>query len=221
VGSPWCSDRVGTREGTHRRPAATAHAVRTAFVPESQAACRCTDRQGLHADKRSQNAVHCCLWRWRSEREMGACSLRLNRLARIFGKFLASGFFDEGTASEKSENRRINTGDLWWAWVDLNHRPRPYQGNAVRFYNNIQDRRDCQTPRKSYTTSHFVGWIVGWKFARSSEQVASANATRGQAFSRWPIAGQCGRAFGPPRVERRELAGSPQRTKDEGMALLV
>ena len=19
------------------------------------------------------------------------------------------------------------TGDLWWAWVDLNHRPRPYQ----------------------------------------------------------------------------------------------
>jgi len=27
----------------------------------------------------------------------------------------------------KSENRRINTGDLWWAWVDLNHRPRPYQ----------------------------------------------------------------------------------------------
>ena len=20
------------------------------------------------------------------------------------------------------------TGDLWWAWVDLNHRPRPYQG---------------------------------------------------------------------------------------------
>jgi len=127
VGSPWCSDRVGTREGTHRRPAATAHAVRTPFVPESQAACRCTDRQGLHADKRSQKAVHCCLWRWRSERELGACSLRLNRLARIFGKFLASGFFDEGTASEKSENRRINTGDLWWAWVDLNHRPRPYQ----------------------------------------------------------------------------------------------
>src|SRR6267142_6024134 len=28
----------------------------------------------------------------------------------------------------KSENGRINTGDLWWAWVDLNHRPRPYQG---------------------------------------------------------------------------------------------
>ena len=138
MGSPRCSDRVRTREGAHRGPAATAHAVRTPFVPESQAACRCTDRQGLHADKRSQNAVHCCLWRWRSEREMGACSLRLNRLARIFGKFLASGFFDEGTASEKSENRRINTGDLWWAWVDLNHRPRPYHGSVVRFYKNLQ-----------------------------------------------------------------------------------
>jgi hypothetical protein len=28
----------------------------------------------------------------------------------------------------KSENGRLTLGDLWWAWVDLNHRPRPYQG---------------------------------------------------------------------------------------------
>jgi hypothetical protein len=49
------------------------------------------------------------------------------------------------------------------AWVDLNHRPRPYQGNVVRLYNNIHDRGDCQTPRKSYKTSHSVGWVVGWK----------------------------------------------------------
>ena len=35
----------------------------------------------------------------------------------------------------------------------------------VRFYNNIQDRGDCQTPRKSYKTSHSVGWVVGWKKA--------------------------------------------------------
>ena len=39
-------------------------------------------------------------WSWRSEKELGACSLQLNRLARIFGKFLASGFVDEGMASE-------------------------------------------------------------------------------------------------------------------------
>jgi hypothetical protein len=56
---------------------------------------------------------------------------RLCRLARIFGKFLANGFLSEGTASGKSENHRINTWELWWAWVDLNHRPRPYQGRAL------------------------------------------------------------------------------------------
>ena len=38
--------------------------------------------------------------------------------------------------------------DLWWAWVDLNHRPRPYQGSVVRFYKNLQDRGDCQSTRK-------------------------------------------------------------------------
>jgi hypothetical protein len=54
-------------------------------------------------------------------------------------------------------NTRINTGEFWWAWVDLNHRPRPYKGSVVRFYNNMQDRGDCQTPRKSHKTSHSVG----------------------------------------------------------------
>jgi hypothetical protein len=48
----------------------------------------------------------------------------------------------------------------WWAWVDLNHRPRPYQGSVVRFYNNLQDRGDCQTTRKSYKTS--VLWVGLW-----------------------------------------------------------
>jgi len=50
----------------------------------------------------------------------------------------------------------------WWAWVDLNQRPRPYQRSVVRFYNNLQDRGDCQSTRKSHKTSHFVGWVVGW-----------------------------------------------------------
>jgi cold shock CspA family protein len=31
------------------------------------------------------------------------------------------------------------------------------------FYNNLQDRGDCQTARKSCRTSHVMGWIVGWK----------------------------------------------------------
>jgi hypothetical protein len=91
--------------------------------------------------------------------------VRLDGLARIFGKFLANSFFERIPENVESPNDRINTGDLWWAWVDLNHRPRPYQGRVVRFYNNIQDRGDCQTPRKSYKTSHSVGWVVGWKTA--------------------------------------------------------
>ena len=49
--------------------------------------------------------------------------------------------------------------------VDLNHQPCPYQDSVVRLYNNIQDRGDCQTPRKSYKTSHPVGWVGGWKMA--------------------------------------------------------
>ncbi len=53
--------------------------------------------------------------------------------------------------------------------MDLNHRPRPYQGSVVRFYNNLQDRGDCQTTRKSHKTSHFVGWVVGWKKSTNSE----------------------------------------------------
>jgi len=52
--------------------------------------------------------------------------------------------------------------------VDLNHRPRPYQGGVVRFYNNLRGRGDCQTTRKSYKTSHIVGRVVGWKESPNS-----------------------------------------------------
>ena len=27
--------------------------------------------------------------------------------------------------------RSLIDGKVWWAWVDLNHRPRPYQGRAL------------------------------------------------------------------------------------------
>src|SRR5207245_3254812 len=37
----------------------------------------------------------------------------------------------------------------------------PCQRSVVRSYNNLQARGDCQTPRKSYKTSHSVGWVVG------------------------------------------------------------
>ena len=76
---------------------------------------------------------------------------------QIFGKFA----FDAVLQNAEIANHRIDTGDLWWAWVDLNHRRRPYQGSAVWFYKNLQDRGDCQTPRKSYKATQIVGSIVG------------------------------------------------------------
>jgi hypothetical protein len=47
--------------------------------------------------------------------------------------FLANDSLSASPVSAKSANNRINTGDLWWAWVDLNHRPRPYQGRGRGF----------------------------------------------------------------------------------------
>jgi len=32
-----------------------------------------------------------------------------------------------------------------------------------RFYNNIQQRGDCQTTRKPHKTARIVDWVVGWK----------------------------------------------------------
>src|SRR5271169_2717211 len=64
----------------------------------------------------------------RRQRRRGRSRVRLEGLARIFGKFLANSFSRVNATGGRIRDTRINTGDLWWAWVDLNHRPRPYQG---------------------------------------------------------------------------------------------
>ena len=51
---------------------------------------------------------------------------------------MANDFLKEVAADGTIENHRINTGELWWAWVDLNHRPRPYQDSVVRSYKDLQ-----------------------------------------------------------------------------------
>lgn len=38
----------------------------------------------------------------------------------------------------------------------------PYQRSEHWFYNSSQRRGDCQTTRKTYKTTEFVGWVVGW-----------------------------------------------------------
>ena len=35
--------------------------------------------------------------------------------------------------------------------------------DRISVYNDLQDRGDCQSTRKSYKTSHSVGWVVGGK----------------------------------------------------------
>jgi len=90
---------------------------------------------------------------------------------RRFGKFLAKWFFDKFPYEGKVRMAAyLLVG--WWAWVDLNHRPRPYQASVVRFYNNLQNRGDCQATRKSYKTQVFVGWVVGWKKSTNCEAAA-------------------------------------------------
>jgi|SRR6516164_7620702 hypothetical protein len=37
----------------------------------------------------------------------------------------------------------------------------PCESDTIWFYNNLQDRGDCQSSRKSYKTSSSLGWIVG------------------------------------------------------------
>jgi hypothetical protein len=89
---------------------------------------------------------------------------------REVDKRLTKRIFERDPRKEQNcEYSLIHWRFEWWAWVDLNHRPRPYQGSVVRFYNNLQDRGDCQTTRKSHKTSHFVGWVVGWKKSTNSE----------------------------------------------------
>ena len=70
-------------------------------------------------------------------------------------------FFEEGTASEKSENHRINIGDLWWAWVDLNHRPRPYQDSVVRSYKDLQVPRGLPKTAQGRTRPLKL-WVELW-----------------------------------------------------------
>jgi hypothetical protein len=53
-----------------------------------------------------------------------------------------------------------------------------YQGSAVRFYNNIQERGHYHTLRKSYKTSRTVGWVVGWKRLRFDCAVERATYLR-------------------------------------------
>jgi len=48
----------------------------------------------------------------------------------------------------------------WWAWVDLNHLPRPCQRSVVRFYNGLQDRGTAKLPGSC--TRQRIPWVGLW-----------------------------------------------------------
>ena len=76
-------------------------------------------------------------------------------LSGFLPNFSQMSFLLESQATGESENDDINTG--WWAWVDLNHRPRPCQDSVVRSCKNLQVPRGLPRPRKSYKTTQIVG----------------------------------------------------------------
>src|SRR5215469_2146795 len=53
--------------------------------------------------------------------------------------------------------------DLWWAWVDLNHRPRPYQGSVVRSYKNLQVPRGLPNTAQVIQDHSSCGFNCGLK----------------------------------------------------------
>jgi len=64
---------------------------------------------------------------------------------------------------------------LWWSWVDLNHRPRPYQGCVNRFYNASQDREG----------RHRILWVGLWvENSRDQARNSHQPTTRGRPLSR-------------------------------------
>ena len=61
------------------------------------------------------------------------------------------------TKPHRTRSRQTGSGSKrWWAWVDLNHRPRPYQGNPVRFYNNLQESQEPRGLPKYLQVAHDI-----------------------------------------------------------------
>jgi len=80
------------------------------------------------------------------------------------------------------------------------------------FYNNLQQRGDCQNTRKSHKTSSFVGWVVGWKFAFPYNQ-EDQPCTQIWPFLFWVDNFRFTRQ--PPRIEASAKITSNKRTSPD------
>src|SRR6266436_8781942 len=64
-------------------------------------------------------------------------------LLELLASFRQNGFLMTSPLEGESENCLVFIGDEWWAWVDLNHRPRPYQGLLWCYMHSIIFMRRC------------------------------------------------------------------------------
>jgi len=84
----------------------------------------------------------------------------------VAASFPGTAFLDGFRGATRKLTRALNTS----AFSDTDsHNPldrcrvsTPWIGFTTAY----KTRGDCQTQPKSYKTSHFVSWIVGWKIAR-------------------------------------------------------
>src|ERR1700691_1198075 len=63
-----------------------------------------------------------------------ATTVRVNTLLWIYlqsGLVYSDGYIHDIEHGKPAASSRLDLGKYWWAWVDLNYRPRPYQGRAL------------------------------------------------------------------------------------------
>jgi hypothetical protein len=68
------------------------------------------------------------------------------------------------------------TGDLWWAWVDLNHRPRPYQGPLRCYMHGILFVRRRSTVARCDIKTFREGHHIQFAFSKISIHSSSVSS---------------------------------------------
>ena len=80
---------------------------------------------------------------------------------------------------EFSRGRGKHSHGKWWAWVDLNHGPRPYQGSVVRFYDNYKTAGTAKT--RGSRTRHRNLWVGLWVTGRQTPSASTYRERDGES----------------------------------------
>jgi hypothetical protein len=88
------------------------------------------------------------LWMFHAGRASERPGLRDLWPTRLLANFWQNGFLMTSPLEGESENRRVYIE--WWAWVDLNHQPRPYQGHLWCYMHSIMVIRKFSVPASTF-----------------------------------------------------------------------